>query len=407
MRCIVTATSSFHPPLVLVTLESPSALPLGDLTARSATTRLQLAEHERISPEAIANNPVLRTFLRKTKERGGRLHVIGMLSDGSGHTSLAHLYALIGVAEQAAVRVVVHAIVDGVDPAQRTAAGVLADLETRLSGGVGRIGTVSGRAWTVDADGRWDRIEKLFRAMMADGVTRFDTALAGVKDACQFGKPEGFVAPFVVFDYPGVSLVDSAIHVHASPGGARALTRALCAPSFEPFLRGPGQAPFQGRCASMVPYDSDLSLPTLFPRAADPAELPWALVTRGGRTLWRAEPGPLQSMVDAAVQKIRQGGCDCAVVDLASPDSVARSTDPQALTRALGAIADAALTVGGALLVVGSANAEGNMACAYVSEPRRSLRPQGGGDDLAPTLLDLLQLPADADSEGVSLLNPE
>jgi bisphosphoglycerate-independent phosphoglycerate mutase (AlkP superfamily) len=112
-------------------------------------------------------------------------------------------------------------------------------------------------------------------------------------------------------------------------------------------------------------------------------------------------------MVDAAVQKIRQGGCDCAVVDLASPDSVARSTDPQALTRALGAIADAALTVGGALLVVGSANAEGNMACAYVSEPRRSLRPQGSGDDLAPTLLDLLQLPADPDSEGVSLLNPE
>lgn len=404
LRRGVTEHPCFHPPLVLVNLESASELPLDALAPRSSRVRLRLAEHERISPEAIRNNPVLRTHLRRTKERGGRLHLIGMLSDTSGHTSLAHLYALIDAAQEAGIRVVVHAVLDGVDVSQRAAAAALTELEAKLDSGVGRIGTVSGRAWSVDADGRWDRIEKLYRAMMADGATRFDSALVGVKEACMFGKPEGFVAPFVVFDYPGVSLVDSAIHVHALAAGARALTRALAAPAFDPFLRGSGQAPFQNRFASMVPYDSDLDLPTLFPRAPDPGSLPWTLVTRGGRTLWRASFGQPQAMADATVQKLRAGGCDCALVDLASPDNAERSSDPQLLGRALGTIAEAALSAGGGLWVLGNADAHGRLDCAIMSERPMPLCSEGGADDLAPTLLDLLDLPADPEAEGISLL---
>jgi bisphosphoglycerate-independent phosphoglycerate mutase (AlkP superfamily) len=394
--------------LVLVAVESTSSaeLPLGGLAGGASTFRLQLSQHERISAEAIANNPVLRTQLRKTKERGGRMHLIGMLSEGSGHAAFSHLLASIGAAERAGVRVVVHAILDGLDASQRAAAGVLAQLEARLSDGVGRIGTVSGRAWTVDAEGRWERIEKLFRALMADGVTRFDSAIAGVKEACQFGKPEGFTAPFVVFDYPGVSLVDSAVHVHASPLGARALTRALCAPSFEPFLRGPGQAPFQGRFTSMVPYDAALSLPTLFPRAADPATLPWEWVAKGDRKLWRCAPGSLREMTDATVHKLSESGWDCALVDLASPalKELYVQQPPQALSGALGVIADAALSADAALLVVGSANADGFVPCARLSKRSLTLRAEGAWDDLAPTLIELLALPADPEVEGASLL---
>lgn len=391
--------------LVFVAVDFPAGLPPSALPADSTAIQLQLRPHERISPEAIANNPVLRTQLRKTQERGGRLHLIGMLSEGSGHASFSHLLALIDAAERAGVRVVVHAILDGADASQRMAANALARLEARLTQSVGRIGTVSGRAWTVDAGGRWDRIEKLYRAMAADGVTRFDTALAGVKEACTFGKPEGFVAPFVVFDYPGVSLVDSAVHVHAAAAGALGLTRALSARSFDPFLRGPGQALFHGRCSSMVPYAGDLDLPTLFPRGADPAALPWEQMTRGGRKLWRCAEGTVADMIEASVHRIREGGLDCAVIDLANPDNPARSLDQETVSRALGTIADAALSADAALLVVGSASADGGVACAYASQRPAALRASGEWDDLGPTLLDLLQLPADPDAEGVSLLD--
>jgi len=55
--------------------------------------------------------------------------------------------------------------------------------------------------------------------------------------------PEQFFAPFVVFDYPGVALIDAAIHFNFAADGARELTAALAAPSFEKFARNLPRAP--------------------------------------------------------------------------------------------------------------------------------------------------------------------
>jgi bisphosphoglycerate-independent phosphoglycerate mutase (AlkP superfamily) len=77
---------------------------------------------------------------------------------------------------------------------------------------------------------------------------------------------------------------------------------------------------------------------------------------------------------------------------------------PQALSGALGVIADAALSADAALLVVGSANADGFVPCARLSKRSLTLRAEGAWDDLAPTLIELLALPADPEVEGASLL---
>lgn len=113
------------------------------------------------------------------------------------------------------------------------------DLEADVPGkvGVGRIGTISGRTFGMAPEGRSERTEKVFRAVMADDVDRKDTALTGIKEAGGFGVPEQFFAPFVVFDYPGVALIDTAIHFNFAADGARELSVALAAPSFDKFAR--------------------------------------------------------------------------------------------------------------------------------------------------------------------------
>lgn len=218
-----------------------------------------------VRSQTLGDNNVVRRVVTQAKELGGRLHLIGLVSDGGVHSSLDHLAALIGVARTARVRVVVHAILDGRDVPPKTAPSYVAQLESKLAGGVGRIGTVGGRSWGMDADNRWDRVQKCYRAIVAAEVYRADSALAGIQEGYDAGKTDEGIDPFVVFDYPGVSPVDAAIHFNLRPDGARELTCALATSGFDHFARKGGRAPFAGRYACWTTYDSKLDLPIAFP----------------------------------------------------------------------------------------------------------------------------------------------
>jgi len=212
-------------------------------TGRVPTTDLGRIDAA-IREGVFGTNEVLARTVGRAKELGGRLHLVGLVSDGGVHSSPVHLYALIDLAKRARVHVVVHALLDGRDAAPYTAPRHVADLERLLGGGVGRIGTVGGRFWGMDRDKRWDRIGKCYRAVMAADVHRADSALRGIEDAYAAGATDEFIEPFVAFDYPGVSPVDTAVHYNFRPDGARHLARALADPSFDGFPRKAGRAPF-------------------------------------------------------------------------------------------------------------------------------------------------------------------
>jgi 2,3-bisphosphoglycerate-independent phosphoglycerate mutase len=375
------------------------------LEAVSARGLLRLERYDSITPSAIISNRVLATTLRKTKDAGGRLHLFGLLSDGGSSSSLTHLTALIEAAKSAGVRVVVHAFLDGIDVPSGSAAKYVADLEGQLVGGVGRIATVCGRTFGMAPADRWDRIEKLYRAVTADNVERIDTALRGVQQGCLFGVPEQFVAPFVVFDYPGVSLVDSALHFNFAADGARELTHAFAASEFKRFARKGDRAPFAGRFTCMTPYDDSLGLPSLFPRAPDPAELPLDVLGAAGHAVSRYVEGSAPQVARAAVDAISSGKYGFVLADLASPANVERSRG-EALEGPLTEIAKAARNAGGAVIILGSRNASDCVPFTFLSEAseRAKVRKGASLSDLAPTVLDLMQVPRPSDMEGAPLL---
>src|SRR6185503_19130914 len=91
-------------------------------------------------------NPALRDCCAQARE-GGRLHLIGLVSAGGVHSSLGHLHACIQLATRERVpEIVLHAF---------------------TAGGPGaRIGTVMGRYWGMDRDGRWDRTRRAYDAIV-------------------------------------------------------------------------------------------------------------------------------------------------------------------------------------------------------------------------------------------------
>jgi 2,3-bisphosphoglycerate-independent phosphoglycerate mutase len=115
-------------------------------------------------------NAVLKGALTRTRERGGRLHVLGLASDIGVHSLLEHLYAVVRLAARLDLRdVFVHCFMDGRDSPPTSGAGYVEQIQAELGRiGVGQVASLCGRYWAMDRDNRWDRVEKAYR-MLVDG----------------------------------------------------------------------------------------------------------------------------------------------------------------------------------------------------------------------------------------------
>jgi len=233
----------------------------------------------------LKDNAVIKSAIAAARERGGRLHLFGLVSDGGVHSLLTHLCALIDLAHAAAVSCVVHAFLDGRDVQPGTAPGYIAQLEKHLLG-KGVIGTVGGRYYGMDRDNRWERVQKAFDAIVHASAPRKLTAMAGIRESYDQKKTDEFVEPFVVGDYAGVAHdKDVGLHFNFRPDRARELTRALAMPTFDAFDRKNGGAIFV-HYACMTTYDASLGLPVAFPKAELPDIFP-EVISAAGRTQFR------------------------------------------------------------------------------------------------------------------------
>src|SRR6202171_2907920 len=121
-----------------------------------------------IKDGSFFRNPVLLKVMGEMRRTGKRLHLMGLVSDGGVHSHIQHLFGLLEMARQqrlAADQVIVHAILDGRDTPPRSGAEYLEQLEQELKRvGVGRIGTVSGRYYSMDRANRRERTERAYAA---------------------------------------------------------------------------------------------------------------------------------------------------------------------------------------------------------------------------------------------------
>ncbi len=418
---------------------------------------------------ALFENPVIANIIASAKGRRGKLHLLGLASDGGVHSSLEHLFALIDAAHAQQVEVVVHAFLDGRDVQPGTASGYLERIEAHLFG-KGKIGTVSGRYWAMDRDHRWDRVQRAYDAIVHAKAPRAKSPRDGLAASFKLGKTDEFVEPFLAADYGGVdSGKDAALHFNFRPDRARELTRALAMAGFDAFSRE-AHAPFTAY-ACMTTYDKALALPVAFARDALDDIFP-EVISRAGLTQLRCAetekyahvtyffnggvehpvPGEDRKMVpsprdvatydekpemsaaavaDAVVLGIEGGQYDFVLVNFANPDMVGHTgvlgaavCAVEAVDAAVGRVVDAAQATGGALLITAD---HGNcelmkdpatgaphtshttypVPLLYVSESdlEATLLPGGRICDVAPTMLELLEIPRPLAMTGHSLLS--
>jgi 2,3-bisphosphoglycerate-independent phosphoglycerate mutase len=253
-----------------------------------------------IADGTLFANPVLRAAFSAPGEdgpRGGgppRVHLIGLVSDGGVHSSLAHLRALIEMGRGlAAGEVIVHAFTDGRDTLPHAGAGYLEELG-RMPGA--RIGSVVGRYWAMDRDRRWERTQRAYD-LLVHGRAPHSAAdgLEAVKNAYERGETDEFIEPTLVGGEARIRPGDSVICFNFRPDRMREITRALAEPGFGdggeelPGWEGRGGSEPVARYATFTEYEEGWPYPVAFRPDRPETTLSVVLAEAGASQLHVAE----------------------------------------------------------------------------------------------------------------------
>ena len=203
-------------------------------------------------------NEALCKAMDNAKEKDSALHIMGLLSDGGVHSHNKHLYGILEMAKKKGLsKVYVHAFLDGRDVPPSSGKDFVVDCCEKIKEiGVGKIATVMGRYYAMDRDNRWERVEKAYAAMVyGEGVQADDPAEA-VEASYKDGVTDEFVVPAVIKGGAKIQADDSVVFFNFRPDRAREITRTFVDPDFDGFDRKNGFFPLSYVC--MTQYDATM-----------------------------------------------------------------------------------------------------------------------------------------------------
>ncbi len=242
-----------------------------------------------IADGSFATRPALLDACRRVARPDGRLHIVSLIGPGGVHANDRHLVALVELAARTGVPSVrIHALLDGRDTPPSSGLGFVTDLERRLTGAHPdvRIASVGGRYFAMDRDGRWDRVERGYDAIVHGVGEHASSATAAIEAAYARGETDEFVAPTVIDGADGIVRPgDVVVHGNFRADRARQLTHALADGQFDAFDRaGPDGRPAPDRVAVMTMTDYEAGLPV---EVAFPPEEARSLAQAFSEAGWR------------------------------------------------------------------------------------------------------------------------
>jgi 2,3-bisphosphoglycerate-independent phosphoglycerate mutase len=393
-------------------------------------------------------NQALTGAFQRARKRGGDVHLLGLVSYGGVHSHIDHVRALVELAarEGMAARTWLHAFTDGRDVSPTSAVGDLAELPTD------RISTVAGRYYAMDRDGRWERTDRAFAAIVHGEGAVADDPIAAVRESYAAGLTDEFIEPVVIEGRRRLEPLDSAVFFNFRPDRARQLSQRLLEQEAD--------------LVTMTRYREDFPCPVAFEEQRVGETLAEVLSRSGARQLhvaetekyahvtyffnggeedqWEGEtrilvPSPRDvpsydfkpemSALEVAgrFEGAIADGYRFAIVNFANPDMVGHSGSIPAAVAAvetvdacLGRVVDATEAAGGVSLVTADhGNAEKlleddgvsphtahttNPVPVFLTVEGIGLRADGELSDLAPTVLELLGLPRPEVMSGRSLV---
>jgi len=137
---------------------------------------------------------------KRAKEGNGRLHLLGLVSDGGVHSHIKHLFALLKVAKEMEIpKVFVHFFGDGRDTDPKSGKGHMEELLKEMKDiGLGEIATVVGRYYIMDRDKRWERVEVGMKALVTGEGEESSDPVKTIEERYSKKETDEFLKPIIV-----------------------------------------------------------------------------------------------------------------------------------------------------------------------------------------------------------------
>lgn len=254
-------------------------------------TRIDVA----IENGEFQKNPVFADMFANVKKAGGRLHLIGLVSDGGVHSHIRHLRSLCELAASNGVPVRIHCILDGRDTDPQSGinfAKELGEATAKLPDVL--ICDLIGRFYAMDRDKRWERVMEAWD-LFAHGkaAAKYPNVQAALEASYKEGVTDEFVKPTLLEnghksgEKPGMANGDGLFFFNFRADRMREIVSAFIDKDFTAFERG--FVPQLCGVASMSPYEATFNIPVAFPKEAVDEGLGEAVSKAGLKQLRLAE----------------------------------------------------------------------------------------------------------------------
>ncbi|HUI91399.1 MAG TPA: 2,3-bisphosphoglycerate-independent phosphoglycerate mutase [Chitinivibrionales bacterium] len=416
-----------------------------------------------VSDGDFFTNPAFTGAIDLAKKRNAALHLMGLIQEEGVHAVTRHCVALLDLCKRRTfTNVLVHALTDGRDTPPKSAREHLALLQSGIDKtGTGRVATVMGRYYAMDRDKRWERTEIAYRGLMQGLGRAVASWQEAIDDAYASGETDEFIKPRTV-NYAGIGNNDVVIFFNFRFDRTRQLTTAIMEPGFKEFATVPHRIHF----VAMTHYYDNGHFTEAYPEIQNANILGEVLSNNGLRQLRCAEtekyahvtfffnglrnepfenedrilvPSPKVATYDLKpemsafevrdklVAAIKTGAYDAVIMNFANCDMVGHTGVFGATMKAVETVdacahdvVETALSQGGAcILMADHGNAEykkapdGSPLTAHTTNPvpltligagNVKVRPEGKLCDIAPTILELLDIKKPAEMTGTSLI---
>ena len=155
-----------------------------------------------IDDGSFYKNEKIINVIKHVKANNSNLHIIGLLSNGGVHSHINHLMALIDMAKDMHLKnVCYHLFLDGRDVGPKSAKTYIEMLEKKIKEtSIGKIVTLSGRYYAMDRDNNYDRIKKAYDAIVYGNGKKYDNAKLAIDENYKNNITDEFIEPCIISD---------------------------------------------------------------------------------------------------------------------------------------------------------------------------------------------------------------
>lgn len=426
--------------------------------------------HKSIREGDFFRNEQFLKAVEHAKANGGKLHFMGLLSDGGVHSHYEHLFALLKLAKENGVtEVYVHGFLDGRDVGPTTALGYIEETEKQMAEiGVGKFASIHGRYYAMDRDKRWERVKLTYDALVDGTGPTAPSAAAGVQASYDNDVVDEFVVPFVITNegkpVATIDTNDAVVFFNFRPDRAIQLSTVFTNDQFDGFKLS-DKHPQNLAFVTFTHYSVDVNALVAFEnqdlvntvgeviaangltqlRIAETEKYPHVtfFMSGGREAIFEGEERILiaspkvatydlkpemsaYEVTDALLEAIAADKFDAIILNFANPDMVGHSgmLEPtikaiETVDECLGKVVDAILEKGGTAIITADhgnsdevVTLEGEPMTAHTTNPvpvivtksGLTLATDGILADLAPTMLELLNVAQPSEMTGKSLI---